>query len=199
MSLVFCATTQPMRDSKAPRDRLTGAGLKSPSAAVVKSHGREHRRKRSGVRSDQVGNREMNESEPLMTCRNVYQTRSKPGGSECPGIRHGRSLFRTMRPPALRRHDSVALRLSGTWEPSAPMLTEQFKQKPCEDLSRKAARRGGTVRSSEEVPDKGMEPRDRVQRDWNIVPTRDGRSQCPSQNQNRSPLPGMLRWREGDG
>jgi hypothetical protein len=50
-------------------------------------------------------------------------------------------------PPALRRHDSVALRLSGTWEPSAPMLTEQFKQKPCEDLSRKAARRGGTVRS----------------------------------------------------
>ena len=154
MSLVFCATTQPMRDSKAPRDRLTGAGLKSPSAAVVKSHGREHRRKRSGVRSDQVGNREMNESEPLMTCRNVYQTRSKPGGSECPGIRHGRSLFRTMRPPALRRHDSVALRLSGTWEPSAPMLTEQFKQKPCEDLSRKAARRGGTVRSSEEVPDK---------------------------------------------
>jgi len=32
----------------APRDQRTGAGLKSPSAAVVKSHGREHRRKRSG-------------------------------------------------------------------------------------------------------------------------------------------------------
>ena len=60
------------------------------------------------------------------------------------------------------------------------MLTEQFKQKPCEDLSRKAARRGGTVRSSEEVPDKGMEPRDRVQRDWNIVPTRDRKSSAPA-------------------
>jgi hypothetical protein len=82
------------------------------------------------------------------------------------------------------------------------MLTEQFKQKPCEDLSRKAARRGGTVRSSEEVPDKGMEPRDRVQRDWNIVPTRDGRSQCPSQNQPKSakartlPLPPLENKRE---
>jgi hypothetical protein len=37
-----------MREKKAPRDRLTGAGLKSPSAAVDKSHGREHGRKRSG-------------------------------------------------------------------------------------------------------------------------------------------------------
>ena len=35
-------------EGKVPRDRLTGAGLKSPSAAVAKSHGREHRRKRSG-------------------------------------------------------------------------------------------------------------------------------------------------------
>ena len=34
--------------NKAPRDRLTGAGLKSPSAALVKSRGREHERKRFG-------------------------------------------------------------------------------------------------------------------------------------------------------
>ena len=33
---------------KAPRDRLTGAGPKSPSAAGDKSPGREHGRKRSG-------------------------------------------------------------------------------------------------------------------------------------------------------
>ena len=33
---------------KAPRDLLAGAGHKSPSAAVVKSHGGEHRRKRPG-------------------------------------------------------------------------------------------------------------------------------------------------------
>ena len=41
-------TAQPMRD-KAPRDLLAGAGHKSPSAAVVKSHGGEHRRKRPGM------------------------------------------------------------------------------------------------------------------------------------------------------
>ena len=45
MCLDRCATAQPMREEKAPRDRLAGAGPKSPSAAVVKSHGREHRRK----------------------------------------------------------------------------------------------------------------------------------------------------------
>jgi RNA-directed DNA polymerase len=41
-----CATAQPMRE--APRNRLTGAGSKPPSAAMNKSHGREHRRKRPG-------------------------------------------------------------------------------------------------------------------------------------------------------
>jgi hypothetical protein len=35
-------------EGKAPRNRLTGAGSKPPSAAVVKSHGCEHRRKRPG-------------------------------------------------------------------------------------------------------------------------------------------------------
>ena len=62
MCYVRYATAQPIRE-EAPRDRLQGAGPKSPSAAVVKSHGREHRRKRSDNRSDQIGNREMNESE----------------------------------------------------------------------------------------------------------------------------------------
>jgi hypothetical protein len=41
-----------------PSDRLAGAGSKPPSAALVKSHGREHRRKRpgktgSGVRQEE--------------------------------------------------------------------------------------------------------------------------------------------------
>src|SRR5208283_5195844 len=44
-------------------------------------------------------------------------------------------------------------------EPSASMLTERFKQKPCESLSRNAARRGGKACSSKEVPEKGMERR----------------------------------------
>ena len=84
-----CATTQLMRESKAPRDRLTGRGPKSPLAAAVKSRGRERRRKRPDVRSGQMTDREMNESEPSMTCRNVYQSWSKPGGSDCPGTSMG--------------------------------------------------------------------------------------------------------------
>lgn len=56
-------------EGKAPRDRLAEAGLKSPSAAMAKSHGREHRRKRSGERPDQMSDKKMNASEPLKTCR----------------------------------------------------------------------------------------------------------------------------------
>lgn len=123
-----------------------------------------------------MGDREMNASEPSMTCRNVSQTRSKPGGSGCPGTEHGRSLFRTVRPPASRWHDSVALRLCGTWEPSAPMRTERFKQKPCENLSRDAARRDGKARSSQEVPDKGMERRGLVQTGGFVQSTGNGRN-----------------------
>jgi transposase len=113
MCLVRCATAQPMREEKAPRDRLTGAGPKSPSAAVVKSHGREHRRKRSGIGSDQMGNREMNESEPLRTCRNVYQTRSKPGGSGCPGISMDETCFG---PCGLRHEGGMTLLRGGSVE-----------------------------------------------------------------------------------
>ena len=113
MCLVCCATAQPMREEKAPRDRLAGAGPKSPSAAVAKSHGREHRRKRSGNGSDQIGNREMNESEPLMTCRNVYQMRSKPGGRGCPGISMDETCFG---PCGLRHEGGMTLLRGGSVE-----------------------------------------------------------------------------------
>ena len=113
MCLVRCATAQPMREEKAPRDRLAGAGPKSPSAAVAKSHGREHRRKRSGNGSDQIGNREMNESEPLMTCRNVYQMRSKPGGRGCPGISMDETCFG---PCGLRHEGGMTLLRGGSVE-----------------------------------------------------------------------------------
>jgi hypothetical protein len=86
------------------------------------------------------------------------------------------SLFRAVRPPALRWHDSVAWRLSGTWEPSVPMETERFKQKTCESLSREAARRGGATRSSQEIPDKGMERRGRTHKGWLVVSTGNGRN-----------------------
>jgi hypothetical protein len=56
------------------------------------------------------------------------------------------------------------------------MITERFKQRPCESHSREAVRRGGMARSSGEVPDKGMEPRGRVHVDCSARPTSDGRS-----------------------
>jgi len=45
LSVRNCTTDE---GEKAPRNRLAGAGFKSPSAAWVKSPGREHRRKRFG-------------------------------------------------------------------------------------------------------------------------------------------------------
>jgi hypothetical protein len=123
-----------------------------------------------------MGDGEMNESEPLMTCRKVLNRGRNREGVVVPGYSMGGACFRTMRPPALRWHDSVALRLYGTWEPSMPMRTERFKQRTCENLSRDAASRGGMARSSDEVPDKGMERRGHVKEGRNIVPTGNGRS-----------------------
>jgi hypothetical protein len=122
-----------------------------------------------------MGDREMNASEPLMTCRkrmNEDQTEVESLAREG----QGRSLFRALRPPALRWHESVTQQLSGTWEPSAPMPTERFKQKPCENWSRNAVRRGGMARSSEEVLDKGTEPRGREHGGWFAVSTGNGRN-----------------------
>ncbi len=50
------------------RGRLTGEGFKLPKGALVKSHGAE-RLGKGGLRDCQVLIKEMNESEPLMRCR----------------------------------------------------------------------------------------------------------------------------------
>ena len=88
----------------------------------------------------------------------------------------GRSLFRTLWPPALRWHESVRQQLYGTWEPSVPMRTKRPKQKTCEGRSRDAVRRGGMARSSDEVSDKEMEPRGRVDGGWFAASTGNGRN-----------------------
>ena len=122
-----------------------------------------------------MGDREMNASEPLMTCRkrrNEDQTEVESLTRE----ERGRSLFRAPWPPALRWHESVAQQLSGTWEPSAPMRTERLKQKTCKRRSRNAVRRGGMARSSNEVPDKGTEPRGHEHGGWFAVSTGNGRN-----------------------
>jgi hypothetical protein len=102
----------------------------------------------------------MNASEPLKTCRK-RRNGIKTGEKSLTREEHGWNLFQAVWSPALRWHESVMQRLSGTWEPSVPILTERFKQKPCKNHSREAAQRGGITRSSEEVPEKRMERRGR--------------------------------------
>ena len=122
-----------------------------------------------------MGDRDMNASEPLKTCRkrrNEDQTEVESLTRE----EQGRNLFRALRPPALRWHEAVTQQLSGTWEPSASMTTERPKQKTCKGWSRKAARRDGMARSSDEVPDKGMEPRGRVNEGGFMASTGNGRN-----------------------
>jgi hypothetical protein len=122
-----------------------------------------------------MSGREMNASEPLRTCRK-RRNEVETGGKSLTRDQHGRDLFRAVRPPAFRWHDPVARRWCGTWEPPRLMPTERPKQKTCEGLSREAARRGGSARSSDEVPDKGMERRGRVQEGWFVTSTGNGRN-----------------------
>ena len=75
------------------------------------------------------------------------------------GLAPAKTCLRTGRHPALRWPESAKRRLCGTWEPGAPMLTEKSKWKPHEDESTEAVHRGGTTRSSDEVPEKRTEPR----------------------------------------
>jgi hypothetical protein len=79
----------------------------------------------------------------------------KTAESRCRGISSGEACLRTERHPALRWPESIGRRLSGTWEPVAPMLTKKLKWKNHESESTDAESRGGTTRSSEEVPETG--------------------------------------------
>ncbi len=56
----------------APRDRLTGVGLKPPQAAVIKSHGGERCWKKQD-QTCQVSPWKTNESESPVRCRKVEQ------------------------------------------------------------------------------------------------------------------------------
>jgi hypothetical protein len=76
------------RWGQAPRDRLSGAGLKPPQAAAVKTRGRERWRKSSGHDLEQVCVRETSESEPaddasLRSKRHQNQRRESPLGQVC--------------------------------------------------------------------------------------------------------------------
>ena len=80
---------------------------------------------------------------------------SKPRRVVDAGQASGAPVYGPKRHPALRWPESVGRRLSGTWEPAAPMLTEKLKWKNHESESTDAEPRGGTTRSSGEVPETG--------------------------------------------
>ena len=89
-----------------------------------------------------------------MTCRKRRDDVKTAESRYC-GISSGETCLRAERHPALRWPESVGRRLSGTWEPSAPMQTEKLKWKNHKSESTDAEPRGGTTRSSEEVPETG--------------------------------------------
>ena len=63
----------------APRDRLSGAGLKPARAAAVKSRGGERRVKSPGQDPGQVSVGKTSESKPFEDASLTYQELSKPG------------------------------------------------------------------------------------------------------------------------
>ena len=70
----------------APRDRLSGAGLKPARAAAVKSRGGERRVKSSGQDPGQVSVGKTSVSKPIEDASLTYQALSKPGVIVSPGI-----------------------------------------------------------------------------------------------------------------
>jgi hypothetical protein len=80
---------------------------------------------------------------------------SKPRRVVDAGKASAEPVYGPERHPALRWPESVGRRLSGTWEPAAPMLTEKLKWKNHKSESTDAEPRGGTTRSSGDVPETG--------------------------------------------
>src|SRR5215471_11643336 len=83
-----------MRNRKALRGRQSGAGLKPPQAAVVKSDGGEHCGK-AGTRFRQAWLREASVSEPLQKCRKEIRRCQNRGLTHLPGLAWGMSVCST--------------------------------------------------------------------------------------------------------
>ena len=130
-----------------PRSRPAGAGFKPPRAAEVKSlRGERCWKRRKLIR--QVGLEETNASEPLMTCRYVFNRRRNRDldfypaskGWEVPadgptGVRHEGGV--TSRQASVRN--------TGTCRPDAKGETQAVNHR--EGLSTDAGHRGGDARS----------------------------------------------------
>ena len=87
-SPVHTAMRNCTRDEGALRDRQSGADLKPPQAAAVKSRGGE-RCGNVGTRSRQARSREASASEPLQKCRKAIRRCQNRGVTHPPGSARG--------------------------------------------------------------------------------------------------------------
>jgi putative transposase len=131
----------------APRSRPAGAGFKPPQAAGVKSLRGERCWKRRKL-FRQVGLEETNASEPLMTCRNVFNRRRNRDLDFYP-MRKGWAM--PADDPTGVRHEGgvtsrqASVRNAGTCRPDAKGATQAVSSR--EGPSTDAGHRGGGVRS----------------------------------------------------
>jgi hypothetical protein len=146
----------------APRSRPAGAGFKPPQAAGVKSPcGERCWKRRKSFR--QVGLEETNASEPLMTCRNVFNRRQNRDLDFCPaskgwglpadcstGVRHEGGV--TSRQASVRN--------TGTCRPDAKGETQAVSRR--KGLSTDAGHRDGGARSRGDGPVMGPDRRGAV-------------------------------------
>jgi hypothetical protein len=129
------------------RSRPAGAGFKPPQAARVKSLRGERCWKRRKL-FRQVRLEETNASEPLMTCRNVFNRRRNRDLDVYPASKGWGTP--ADRPTGVRHEGGVtsrqaSVRNTGTCRPDAKGETQAVSR--CEGLSTDAGHRGGGARS----------------------------------------------------
>jgi len=130
-----------------PRSRPAGAGFKPPQAARVKSlRGERCWKRRKPFR--QVGLEETNASEPLMTCRNVFNRRRNRDPDFCPASKGW--AMPADGPTGVRHEGGVtsgqaSVRNTGTCRPDAKGETQAVSRR--EGPSTDAGHRGGGARS----------------------------------------------------
>jgi hypothetical protein len=189
------ATARSMRENRRPLGTCLQEPVPNPlrllwsKAMVVSAEGKGPGR----TGSDEEEKAQTKVNQP-MTCRK-RKNEIKTAQNYWRGKSAGGTCLRPARSPAVRWQQSLLRQSCGTWEPSMPMQTESLERKPRQSQStplfwmveghrqrfaaparplnqserrcREAASRGGTARSSREVPDKGMEPRGRADQGWN--------------------------------
>ena len=154
---------------------------------MVKSHGREHRRKRPGTYRVRCHARRRMKMNPPMTCRKLLEDVKTAVCLLTAGQSLGATCLRTKRHPAYRGLDlaeEADMRNVGTFRPDA---NGEAQVEIPRGESTEAGRRGGTTRSSDEVLETGWSE-GVVARSQSHRSTRNGRRRCLRQNQTHLQL-----------